>query len=323
MTSNRLYVLLEGDWNALSQETFCARLTKVYMDIQVADAKLDARVLLPCKHALALWGAPELEALVGSPFDPNDVSTLAKINGCRAAAGLGALAMCEVAVGVSTSAGATAGGGIAEGMEGNANLPMYSEVCMGGTYDRMHIGHKLLLSHAALVSDKRLFCGIMGPESLQSKSMQEMLETLAVRTAVVQNFLTSIKPSVEFQVVHIPNPYGPSITDPTFDAIVVSEETRAGGDACNAKRALAQMSPMAVFGVDVIDGDQDDVVATGGKETKVSSSGQRKKTLGQFKGSPEGWYRQTLADDVPYCIGTHFCIVSLCALFPYIVYRRV
>ena len=26
----------------------------------------------------------------------------------------------------------------------------------------------------------------------------------------------------------------------------------------------------------------DDVVATGGKETKVSSSGQRKKTLGKF-----------------------------------------
>jgi hypothetical protein len=48
------------------------------------------------------------------------------------------------------------------GMEHNDNFPLYSEVCMGGTYDRMHVGHKLLLSHAALVTEKRLFCGIMG-----------------------------------------------------------------------------------------------------------------------------------------------------------------
>lgn len=39
---------------------------------------------------------------------------------------------------------------------------LYSEVCMGGTYDRLHVGHKLLLSHAALVTSGRLFCGIMG-----------------------------------------------------------------------------------------------------------------------------------------------------------------
>lgn len=154
-----------------------------------------------------------------------------------------------------------------------------------------------------------LTCGIpmtrcqTGQESLQKKSLKEVMQSLPVREAAVHSFLESIKPTVNFEVEHIPNAYGPSITDPTFTAIVVSEETRAGGDACNKKRGAAGMPSMAVVGVDVIDGDADDVVATGGKETKVSSSGQRKKTLGKFVGSDAGWFRKTDGNELPYCIG--------------------
>ena len=42
----------------------------------------------------------------------------------------------------------------------------------------------------------------------------------------------------------------------------VSEETRSGGDACNKKRDAAGMRPMTVIGVDVVDGDADDVVVS-------------------------------------------------------------
>ena len=41
-------------------------------------------------------------------------------------------------------------------------------------------------------------------------------------------------------------------------------------------------------------GDAHDVVATGG-ETKVSSSGRRKRELGAFRGSTHGWSRRTPA----------------------------
>lgn len=267
----------------------------------------------PCCKPHRCAGAPEIEALVGAAEDPEEANALLAINSLRSEQGLGLLDFCpfsgDVDVATTTLPDADAWPVVPHiGLDGAAEmvdpeLRPHAEVCMGGTYDRLHVGHKLLLSHAALVTSDRLFCGIMGPESLQKKSLKEVMESMPTRRAVVHNFLESIKPTIKYEVEHIPNPYGPSITDPSFNAIVVSEETRSGGEACNKKRGAAGMPPMAVVGVDVVEGDADDVVATGGKETKVSSSGQRKKTLGKFAGSAEGWYRKTNAADLPYCIG--------------------
>jgi hypothetical protein len=38
----------------------------------------------------------------------------------------------------------------------------YPNVCLGGTFDRLHGGHKLLLTAAALVCTKRLTVGVCG-----------------------------------------------------------------------------------------------------------------------------------------------------------------
>ena len=37
----------------------------------------------------------------------------------------------------------------------------YDDVCLGGTFDRVHNGHKILLSEAALRYYEKLFCNIV------------------------------------------------------------------------------------------------------------------------------------------------------------------
>ena len=68
------------------------------------------------------------------------------------------------------------------------------------------------------------------------KVVGELIEPVSSRLASVTSFLSDICPQLNHSVVPISDPYGPSITDHSLQAIVVSEETLKGGQAVNDKR---------------------------------------------------------------------------------------
>lgn len=45
----------------------------------------------------------------------------------------------------------------------------YNTVVLGGTFDRLHVGHKILLSEAALRAQKRLVVGVTDVNMITSK----------------------------------------------------------------------------------------------------------------------------------------------------------
>ena len=57
-----------------------------------------------------------------------------------------------------------------------------------------------------------------------------------MRISAVEEFLKDVKPSLDYHVVPIYDGAGPTITDPTMDLIVLSEETQKGGDMINKER---------------------------------------------------------------------------------------
>ena len=58
----------------------------------------------------------------------------------------------------------------------NAPAPMCSHVCVGGTFDYLHVGHKLLLSLAAYCASERLVCGVSDAPLLQKKTLRELMQ---------------------------------------------------------------------------------------------------------------------------------------------------
>ncbi|ROW16114.1 hypothetical protein VPNG_01966 [Cytospora leucostoma] len=166
----------------------------------------------------------------------------------------------------------------------------HSTVCLGGTFDHLHTGHKLLLTAGAYLLDIpakgsaetcNYIIGISGDELLKNKKGAEFLEKWDERARNVIHFLSSIlelspegwkalaalsiqEESSDFSTtfrdgtitihcVKIQDPFGPTITEQGMDALVVSAETRSGGKAVNDKRAELGWSPMEVFEVDVLD----------------------------------------------------------------------
>ncbi len=76
----------------------------------------------------------------------------------------------------------------------------------------------------------------MCPAFCVDKVLKELIEPYDQRVQKLQDFLNDVKPSLTYEIVPLSDPFGPSISDPELQCIVVSEETRKGGDAVNRKR---------------------------------------------------------------------------------------
>ncbi|KAM0344100.1 hypothetical protein ACHAPU_007821 [Fusarium lateritium] len=187
----------------------------------------------------------------------------------------------------------------------------FNTVCLGGTFDHLHPGHKLLLHTSALLlnipskdSEKTctLVVGISSDELLAKKKYAEELQSWDQRTKNVISFLstlleydtTATSPPmqstpdetvatlrdgrVKVRCIVLRDPFGPPIHEEDADVIVVSGETRGGGKAINDRRADKGWKPLEVFEIDVLDADEvgeGEVSKTDDFAAKISSTAIR------------------------------------------------
>ncbi|KZT09636.1 Nucleotidylyl transferase [Laetiporus sulphureus 93-53] len=156
------------------------------------------------------------------------------------------------------------------------NLPsLFPVVALGGTFDHLHAGHKILLSMAAWIASEKLIVGITDDVLLKNKVNKEVLEKLPVRTARTRAFLELFKAGLEYDIVPINDVYGPTAWDPNVQALVVSKETLPGAAAIHKLRAEKSLPSLETFVIDVISSTEasvDDEDAEVLKNTKLSST---------------------------------------------------
>lgn len=131
----------------------------------------------------------------------------------------------------------------------------YKVACLGGTFDRLHLGHQVMLTCLAMILNMddpqaAFVIGLSGDALLQKKELKELIEPYEKRKENVINFLKMVHPGVFshkntnlFMVEELLDPYGPSVTVAEIEALVVSEETRKGGEAVNKLRVEKGMKP--------------------------------------------------------------------------------
>ena len=191
----------------------------------------------------------------------------------------------------STTPSPSSGDGPQCAPQGPASKP-YLTVAVGGTFDHLHLGHRLLLTGLALTAAprdgpeddrlRRLIVGITGDALLKNKKFGDLLEPWDQRQAAVARFLNAIgnfdqpfeelsprvlsepgpnghavhygfQGGVSVECVEIADAFGPTVTDETIEALVVSGETRAGGKAVIDKRQALGWPTLDIVEVDVLD----------------------------------------------------------------------
>ncbi|XP_034242638.1 bifunctional coenzyme A synthase [Thrips palmi] len=179
----------------------------------------------------------------------------------------------------------------------DANEAMYDNVVLGGTFDRLHAGHKILLSEAVLRCRRKLTVGVTDESMLKTKCLTELIASCEDRIADVLEVLQDLDPNIEYDVVPISDPFGPTIREPSFEMIVVSEETKAGGLKVNEAREAKSLKPLVVHSVDLL---VTQIKQEQEEEDKVSSGNLRLRVLGTRLKKPEA--RPNLPPS-PYIIG--------------------
>ncbi|XP_077515642.1 bifunctional Phosphopantetheine adenylyltransferase - Dephospho-CoA kinase [Amblyomma americanum] len=182
------------------------------------------------------------------------------------------------------------------GVQNISTFQTFESVCLGGTFDRLHLGHKVLLSEAVLHASGKLVVGVTDGDMLKGKLLWELIEPVEMRIRALIEFLQDIDSTLQYDVIPIYNPYGPTIEDSDLECLYVSEETMKGGRLVNEERARRSMPPMVIRSV----GLAEDVCRSSGEEFKVSSSSLRRRQLGTILNPPKP--RPGIPDQ-PYLIG--------------------
>ncbi|XP_007955947.1 bifunctional coenzyme A synthase [Orycteropus afer afer] len=158
----------------------------------------------------------------------------------------------------------------------------YHRGAVGGTFDRLHNAHKVLLSVSCILAQERLVVGVADKELLKSKLLPELLQPYAVRVEHLSEFLVDIKPSLTFDLIPLLDPYGPAGSDPSLEFLVVSEETYRGGMAVNRFRLENDLEELDLYQIQLLK----DPSHMENEEDKVSSSSLRHRMLGNLLRAP-------------------------------------
>ena len=125
------------------------------------------------------------------------------------------------------------------------NSKKYNKVAVGGTFDKFHDGHKKLLSTAFEIANNVE----IGVTSDAFGGLKGDIDSCEVRMRNLKSFFKNYS---NFIIVPLEDPYGTTIFDSDFDAIVVSEETEPTAVEINKIRVSKGMKPIDIVVVSFV-----------------------------------------------------------------------
>jgi pantetheine-phosphate adenylyltransferase len=116
----------------------------------------------------------------------------------------------------------------------------YHKVAVGGTFDRFHQGHRILLEKAFQIGEKVL----IGVTSDEFGGEKGEIEPCNVR---MSNLNSLLEGKSNYLFARLEEHYGPTVEDESIDALVVSQETEHTAQEINHIRRKKGLKPLDII----------------------------------------------------------------------------
>ena len=121
----------------------------------------------------------------------------------------------------------------------------YRKVAVGGTFDKFHQGHRMLLEKAFQVAEQVL----IGVTSDEFGGQKGEIEPCNVRMA---NLNALLEGHSNYILARLEEHYGPTVEDESIEAIVVSPETEPTAREINKIRQGRGMKPLDIITIGMV-----------------------------------------------------------------------
>lgn len=123
--------------------------------------------------------------------------------------------------------------------------PRYRKAVLGGTFNEVHYGH-LALILTGIRNSEHVIIGVTADDFVKSLRKNHPVRSFDERVRRLEEVLSSYGWLERCRIIPIEDPYGPTISDPEIELLVVSPMTYKKAVEINAIRVQKNLKPLDV-----------------------------------------------------------------------------
>ena len=129
----------------------------------------------------------------------------------------------------------------------------FGTVAVGGTFDELHKGHRILLTKAFEVGE-RVLVGLSSDKFTKQLTRQKnhAIASYEKRLAELKEFLRQNGFLERVEIMPLDDAYGVTLAKGVLDALVVSQETEYMAQEINKKREKRGLEPLKIIVVEMV-----------------------------------------------------------------------
>jgi pantetheine-phosphate adenylyltransferase len=140
-------------------------------------------------------------------------------------------------------------------------MKKYHYLVVGGTFDHLHQGHQQLLD-TAFFYGKKVVIGLTSNSLIKDKLFNRSIESFYQRKKQLLAYLQQKKWRHRAKIIPLNDPYGPSIKEKKYQAIVVSSATKKAALQINKIREKNHLLPLKIIEMKMIYADDKNIISS-------------------------------------------------------------